>query len=286
MIELKDTIIIDLTTVPQGNENSSSNFSPEIDLTSVNESSETHRVQPVTTTDNDASEATPASQAECVVCYETYNKMEENFPTLSDCKHEPTVCKGCLDKHVLEEMNGKGNIEDLKCPSASCTVKFTHSDVKKVTQKSTFERYDDILTKRFLSKMSNFTWCKAEGCGSGQCHLDEHRCPIMTCSACGRRSCFTHNIPWHEGQTCTQYDEALAAERDGDRLNMEYIRRVGKQCPSCKIAIEKNDGCDHMTCRNCGHEFCWLCLADWGPINRDGCHRHRRTCRHFRRFEP
>ena len=29
-----------------------------------------------------------------------------------------------------------------------------------------------------------------------------------------------------------------------------------------KNHIEKNEGCNHMTCR-CGYEFCWLCKKDW-----------------------
>lgn len=36
-----------------------------------------------------------------------------------------------------------------------------------------------------------------------------------------------------------------------------------KQCPSCKFWVEKNKGCDHMTCR-CGYEFCFRCGAKYG----------------------
>jgi len=32
-----------------------------------------------------------------------------------------------------------------------------------------------------------------------------------------------------------------------------------KDCPKCHAQIEKNGGCDHMTCR-CGHEFYWTTL--------------------------
>jgi hypothetical protein len=41
---------------------------------------------------------------------------------------------------------------------------------------------------------------------------------------------------------------------------------TGKWCPKCKIFIEKNGGCDHMSCI-CGCHFCWNCLAINGFIN-------------------
>jgi ariadne-1 len=36
-----------------------------------------------------------------------------------------------------------------------------------------------------------------------------------------------------------------------------------KDCPRCSKPIEKNQGCNHMSCRLCKHEFCWLCLGNW-----------------------
>lgn len=35
-----------------------------------------------------------------------------------------------------------------------------------------------------------------------------------------------------------------------------------KSCPKCNSQIEKNGGCDHMTCR-CGHEFFWSTLLPY-----------------------
>jgi len=43
--------------------------------------------------------------------------------------------------------------------------------------------------------------------------------------------------------------------------NMTWILANTKPCPKCGYPIEKNQGCMHMACR-CGHQFCWLCLAD------------------------
>jgi len=35
-----------------------------------------------------------------------------------------------------------------------------------------------------------------------------------------------------------------------------------KKCPKCSEYIEKNGGCDHMTCR-CKYEFWWSTLAPY-----------------------
>ena len=48
-----------------------------------------------------------------------------------------------------------------------------------------------------------------------------------------------------------------------DSLNEGWIKKNTKKCPKCGASIEKNQGCMHMTCRNCKHEFCWLCTGDW-----------------------
>lgn len=31
------------------------------------------------------------------------------------------------------------------------------------------------------------------------------------------------------------------------------------RCPKCGVPIEKNDGCNHMSCPQCNHYWCWVC---------------------------
>ena len=51
--------------------------------------------------------------------------------------------------------------------------------------------------------------------------------------------------------------------------NTKWLLVNTKQCPHCHKYIEKNQGCNHMTCRKeaggCGYEFCWICLGEWAP---------------------
>ena len=53
------------------------------------------------------------------------------------------------------------------------------------------------------------------------------------------------------------------AQEKNDSANVDYIRLNCKPCPKCKTNIEKNQGCQHMTCRKCMHEFCWICKETW-----------------------
>ncbi|UJR32731.1 hypothetical protein I4U23_020190 [Adineta vaga] len=62
---------------------------------------------------------------------------------------------------------------------------------------------------------------------------------------------------------------------------MEWITQNTKECPKCHFRIEKNDGCDHMTCIKCHYEFCWSCRADFDLIRKNGNHRHDSNCKHY-----
>ena len=60
-------------------------------------------------------------------------------------------------------------------------------------------------------------------------------------------------------------------------MNAKWLNANSKKCPECKAPIQKNDGCNWMTCYACHKGFCWLCMGD------DSNHEiwfgtHRRPC--------
>mmetsp|Transcript_26097 Transcript_26097/g.66256 ORF Transcript_26097/g.66256 Transcript_26097/m.66256 type:complete len:850 (-) Transcript_26097:195-2744(-) len=60
---------------------------------------------------------------------------------------------------------------------------------------------------------------------------------------------------------------AVGAELAKNRNLGEEVKSVtGKKCPSCRKFIEKNGGCQHMTC-HCGTQFCWVCGREWGRLH-------------------
>lgn len=89
----------------------------------------------------------------------------------------------------------------------------------------------------------------------------------LLCS-CGMSVCVTCKTESHRGYTCRQ-NQAIVSKSGSDELLLELSKENGwKRCPKCSIVIEKKCGCDHMTCRNCSHQFCYKCL---GPYRRCKC---------------
>ena len=79
----------------------------------------------------------------------------------------------------------------------------------------------------------------------------------MKCDACGQKSCFTHDVPWHSELTCTQYDKII---KKAEKATQNFLDRETKPCPKCGVRITKIGGCNHMVCKvpSCKYEFCWL----------------------------
>ncbi|KAJ4255589.1 hypothetical protein NW762_009586 [Fusarium torreyae] len=75
-----------------------------------------------------------------------------------------------------------------------------------------------------MSEAENFIWCTS-GCGSGQIHESGPAQPIVTCLHCNHRSCFHHNVAWHETLSCEEYDQLLAdPDNFRSRLELENER--------------------------------------------------------------
>jgi hypothetical protein len=59
---------------------------------------------------------------------------------------------------------------------------------------------------------------------------------------------------WHNYQCCSRLSSLFT--------NLRKILST-EPCPNCGVSISKNEGCEHMICRRCDHEFCWDCLMPY-----------------------
>ncbi|KAL2260430.1 hypothetical protein VTK26DRAFT_5543 [Humicola hyalothermophila] len=232
-----------------------------------------------------------ASRRECVVCFEFKDPSKfPDTPLTGHCEsgNLPMTCSACLSEFLRVQIN-TGFSVDISCPD--CAGLLSYETVRRYADAESRERYENMCVRHALQQDEDFIWCAAD-CGSGQVHDGGGGQPIVKCVSCGSKTCFLHKVPWHAGMTCEEWDmlaeptpteeqvsETSILQRAQElRASKEIIDRTTKPCPNCKWNIEKNGGCDHMTCIHCLHQFCWECMADFCVIIRTDNDAHREDC--------
>lgn len=215
----------------------------------------------------------------CLIC--TNDVPTSSIPPCitAACKHVPQTCRLCIASWISSRLQSSGH-ESLTCPQ--CNERLHEADVRLFAASDVYQQYVDLVLRSSLSNNPEFHWCIKPGCHSGQLHADSN--PIFRCAQCKLRSCVQHKVPWHDGLTCKEYDARITShKREMEEVaSRRKVKETTRQCPgqNCGWRIEKNDGCDHMTCRKCNTEFCWLCKANYKDIRRQGNVAHRPTCRY------
>ena len=223
---------------------------------------------------------------ECAVCMveKSFHEFEGIFG--DTCVHiERTVCNSCVYEitkcQVKDAMIYFG---DVICPEDGCNGIFDYNGIQQIllfigNDKELFDQYDQHIIFLQLQQMPDFLWC-AYNCGSGQIYDVTNANPSVTCIKCNRPTCSKHHSVWHTDMSCDQYDILISQSTDTD-VNDKWLQLFSKECPQCHFHIQKIEGCDHMTCRYCKHEFCWECFVDYKLIAEKGVSQHITTCSHF-----
>ena len=105
--------------------------------------------------------------------------------------------------------------------------------------------------------------------------LDYNNCRSTRQPPKAHRFCFSCLEPVHWPLKCErmkEWKERITEEigeidtPNGDfnelAQNM-WLKANTRPCPHCKAPIEKNDGCNHVVCKSCSFEFCWVCMKAW-----------------------
>ncbi|OQR82047.1 hypothetical protein THRCLA_23251 [Thraustotheca clavata] len=72
----------------------------------------------------------------------------------------------------------------------------------------------------------------------------------VQCPHCNRSFCRKFGGEYHRWLQCDTKYRVLCAVNNT------------QPCPKCNAMIEKNEGCKHIACAQCFHEFCWVCRND------------------------
>lgn len=164
-------------------------------------------------------------------------------------------CQQCIFSY-LKEVILTPKILDIKCPcNKRCSLNFDENFICKLLSNDIdlYNKYLKFKKIHFYNQDPNGMWCIKPTCENFIKNGSKKR--KITCVECKTEMCFICKNAWHGRRTC---EESLDMQLLNYRKNIPV-----KKCPKCKSNIEKNLGCNHMTCSRCHHQFCWLCLKQY-----------------------
>ncbi|KAJ3277018.1 hypothetical protein HDV01_000070 [Terramyces sp. JEL0728] len=188
---------------------------------------------------------------------------EENLSTFAlSCEHR--FCVDCYE-HYLTDKIKEGESRFITC-AAECNLIVDEKAIQLLVKPEICQKYNILLLRGFVDDHKSLHWCPFPNCENAvKCMISKAQLdtivPTVECSA-GHRFCFGCGEKDHQPAICDVVKRWLKKCAD-DSETSNWIAANTKECVKCFSMIEKNGGCNHMTCRKCKHEFCWICLGPW-----------------------
>lgn len=184
-------------------------------------------------------------EIKCAACLnDTFEK--EGCAVLS-CGHY--LCKDCMTRYIMSEVTSM-DCDPIICKvqaEMKCDREISDEDVGSILGTSTSNYAKYLEMKEKIRELKNahcetcddtgFEPCGKEHCDKGSNFMGFH---VHNCTRpCTSRICSKSNA-----------DNSVP-------VGLEHT----KKCPGCEIRIEKDEGCENITCLICNAKFCWECLG-------------------------
>ncbi|KAH0589679.1 hypothetical protein H2248_005403 [Termitomyces sp. 'cryptogamus'] len=217
---------------------------------------------------------TPAAATGPFVCPICFDESASLAALSLSCSH--AFCSGCWSAYLTAKITDEAE-HCIRCMAESCRLVAPDSFVRPLTP--AWPRFHDLLLRHFVASSPALKFCPYPSCtNTVSCPSAAGRSvlatlvPIVSCGArgigsdsTGKEHMFCFGCPIesdHRPVICAVARMWLKKCRD-DSETANWIKSNTKECPKCQSTIEKNGGCNHMTCKKCKHEFCWVCMGPW-----------------------
>jgi hypothetical protein len=201
--------------------------------------------------DSKSIESSYRSDIVCLVCDEKLKEKEKRNNYL-ECYHY--FCDDCYYEYFKEKISNN-QIGRIKCLQKDCDTILSSNFIEKILCRDIplLEQYKNLESRRQLILNPNIQLCPYPNCESYA--KKDANTNYVCCIKNKHKFCFNCLKDWHGNKKC---DDSV--DKSFEKWRVSY--KV-KRCPKCKFFIEKNFGCNHITCSSCGYQFCWLCLGEY-----------------------
>jgi len=207
-------------------------------------------------------------EIECSICNESFLPNRNN--TLK-CGHK--FCDGCWYDYFSVNIQ-ENKITSIKCLDYSCQEKPDENFIINLlnSDNNLIEKYKRFKFNLEIINDPNKKMCPFPNCDS-YLELTNEDNKNVKCLNNHIYCFFCLNKP-HGNEPCNfQLKDSL----------VEYAKNndLIKKCPKCNIVIQKNKGCNHITCTNCQYQWCWLCNEKYTFD-----HFNKGKCKGYQNFQP
>ena len=212
--------------------------------------------------DGERSSVTLPAAAGTVTCRICFDEVPADKARAAPCGH--SFCDECYSGYLDNAVQEGSSCVLAPCPEQECSTAVPLKLWEQMLEKERFERLRRFRLENFVSFSKDLRWCPGVGCSkvvrsgssvsSVKCQVSQGGCGAAICVRCGEEA--------HQPASCpvmAEWDEKCQNESE----TANWILANTKRCPKCTTRIEKNQGCNHMSCSQCKYEFCWMCMGDW-----------------------
>lgn len=220
----------------------------------------------------------------CNICYRD-DILPDSYLALP-CDHY--FCAECWRMHIRHAVNNERTTQ-IHCMESKCNSIILPEDVKRLCGDECMQKFVERLFDVQISVSKEIKRCINPRC---QCPItlfdddsndddpilpyesdpiftwkrkkskkDSFLCNVVKCKKCNTRMCWKCGKEAHAPVSCENAEKWLNRFNKTDSTQLKISNT--KPCPKCGARIEKNGGCNHMKCINCGYEFCWVCGHEW-----------------------
>lgn len=197
-------------------------------------------------------------KGEMMTCASCFDDHSGNEMLSLPCNHY--MCQNCWNQFLTISINDGASCLHQTCPYPNCSTIVDETLVKDVVSSDMYKKYSKFQARSFVDDNPRIRWCPAPDCGRAV-YCSEGVQDTVQCS-CGESFCFKCQEPAHAPCTCMHLRAWKQKEKD-ESETANWLVANTKPCPKCNRQIEKNGGCNHMSCSQCRYEFCWVCLDSW-----------------------